>query len=638
VQMEAPFTKEAFLNAPIILFLQIQSIVKAARRVTIDSQAMARQPSLLAPTLDTSQQPSADIAAATPSMSHAMVVPMLGKRELPASPRRAASESTSEHPTSSLSPTTGPLLISAPKAAKGPVSAGSTDIGRPSQAPQPAYPQAGNAHDLRIGSSKSLTDAPCFEGEAHVTDAAVSQDRTTAKMAAEVEKRDPHATDRSTDTVRTESGAQGSKTEDFVATCPKLHVASASAFSTDPQHSQSQPATIEVASQPTRAAGRPSLRELVHQAGLHWPREVAAAGCAEVHLDVHEVRQRMARSFVSTRSLSDSHSIFISLANDPLSRIPLALSASARIISRFQASGTIVRPSPVSVLLAPPPGLNKFASFASLPSALPSLSSGIPSLPLSSVQSLGRTLSPEITPRDAGLHGESPQISTALGPAVTPIMAALQTAAGTYQASSALLNTMPTTSTAAPLPREAESIVGGDTRGCVAPGNPKDAMQHRGNRERSISQGSLVAARAAEQTGQLGIAQAAAGLRVDGEVREMAMQCLAIPDDLQLRPPVPFKCSHVPSRAHLPHIDEVVRQPDKPAALRCGPHLVADLLAAMPSAPSWRRGSQMFAVQNGKGSKEARATEDKVQAGCPVSVEPPANEESQVGPACMQAR
>lgn len=83
--------------------------------------------------------------------------------------------------------------------------------------------------------------------------------------------------------------------------------------------------------------------------------------------------------------------------------------------------------------------------------------------------------------------------------------------------------------------------------------------------------------------------QRAAQPRVDREVREIAMQCLAIPDDPQLRPPVPFRCSHVPSRVRLPHISELVRRPQELAALCRAPSLIADVLASVPSAPSWHR-------------------------------------------------
>ena len=103
-----------------------------------------------------------------------------------------------------------------------------------------------------------------------------------------------------------------------------------------------------------------------------------------------------------------------------------------------------------------------------------------------------------------------------------------------------------------------------------------------------------------------------AGVSPHPEVRELAMQVLAVPEEPQKRPPVPRKASHIalPPGAQGTSAAAAVRPKREPAIaplLGRAPMLLADVMAVVPSAPSWtaprRQGVAARLVHNDAGSQ-----------------------------------
>ena len=566
VQMEAPFTRDAFLHAPIFLLLQVESIVDAAKASLADGVTLARHPDLLP----------------APPAPHA-ATPRLGRHHLqhPAAIPIVSEPSSAELPK--------------PSAAIGPAVQLNTPGGTPVAPP--------------IASDKDAQ---------HVLQpAAAPSDQQRAGAADEC------AADKGES--QPEVKAEAPDASPATSALPQLHASGASAFATDPTLRRSlcgASSSAELARQASDGAPPlhgPTLREAAVQAELQWPRLLAAPGCAEVHLDIHGARQRMARAFVSTRSLSDSHSIFITLANDPGSRVPLAASASARMIGRFKAAGRIVRPLPSQPPSVPPPmGLNKFASLASIATASPSLASGLPSLSLGSLANLRLPLTtspggtPAVTPRSTPtaslLAPTPPPLEATASTAADSAMLALAAApppAGTAAAVAAEAAARALERVATPAPAAASTATLQDAPQQARSGSAADSAADDG------MQGQLADGAAARPNAAApalpSMAATASALGLSDELRDIAMQCLAIPDESQRRPPIPYAASHLPSSQDATGAPLALRQPDAPPSLRQAPMLVAEALHSVPQAPSWRQGSRREAARRGGSTRSAPA-------------------------------
>jgi hypothetical protein len=74
-----------------------------------------------------------------------------------------------------------------------------------------------------------------------------------------------------------------------------------------------------------------------------------------------------------------------------------------------------------------------------------------------------------------------------------------------------------------------------------------------------------------------------------GKLREVAMQCLAVPDDIQTRPQVPLRASHIPTAEHqaAPCVTAGGRLACAVPAIGHASSLLASILSPVPLAPSW---------------------------------------------------
>ena len=492
---------------------------------------------------------------------------------------------------------------------------------------------------------------------------------------------------------------------------PLVQPAGTSAFQADPlirkKLSAEKPLPANAERQSPRYDAQPAapdaasrVRDAVLAAGLNWPTLPAAPGCSNVHLDVHKARQQMARAFVSTRSLSDGHSIFITLANDPAARIPLAASANSSMLSRFGASGRSAGRSalagPVGVLRTPgatpaatptaagaaagaqafaPAGLMKgpsLLSFPSLPSfgsttmpgssgALPAAASSgqlpAPAAPAAAAAQMHVAMmapageaqaQPAAQPVAAAPQPPQSEAAAAASvppatPAVAPTMAGTQAAGsaepdGTSKpvdgggdaimadaerpapaaapVSAAAVPAVavatgaqqtPADSAAAPAAPEAGATalqVGPQPalqRIQVPTGASADGTQQQTPPTATGAGASAQAAGIADPATDVGaagdtpLAVAETPRKVTEGVREIAMQCLAVPEDPQLPPDVPRRCSQLPPAPHAG--SDAGRRPRQqqrpiPAAPNTGrvAVLLDEMFAPVPSAPSWRAG------------------------------------------------
>jgi hypothetical protein len=650
--MEAPFTKDAFLGAPILLALQARSAIAAAQRAALDAASV------------TAAQRSGDAGEAT-------------------TPRAEAGASAQAPPQLEITP----LKSNMP--------------GEPEDRPE------------------DEEAAPMEEDAPALTPQAPESFQSIDKISAALQLGLPRAA--AAELRRAAPAESSSATEGTSGTAPMLQPAGVSAFIRDPLVRKVLSSDRGGASAPAVAAGGGEgaaasielpaalggkgegsadftvtprgggLRNAVAAAGLHWPPVAAAPGCRSVHLDVHGARQAMARAFVSTRSLSDTHSIFISLLNDPSSRLPLAKSANAGMLTRFRAPGRAARqvPGPAAPAGAPPspPGLSRLVSMPSMASVVVSTMTGAGSL-MHSVSSVGLaadagpslqqaqvsivepsdvpvelpaarpavavpgasaspqqppgasaeapTAQPVTTdgaagassdahaPQGAGDAHDAPAATTASIPPVTAARPAAQTraavgekatdepAASVHRAGvlpSGIGNAQATppaapASAAAPLPPERVAA---------------DAPQHAASTQPPASAPPAIALHPGLTSAQASMQPTSvAEVAPSTKVREVAMQCLAVPEAPQLRPPVPRRASHIPAPNEAPASSS--GRPAGPAPLLPrAPALLADLVSVKPAAPSWGAPARKRAKPAaGAVPEQAGATEDAGAAAAPA--------------------